>query len=311
MTAEALIAPLFPDSRIIAMEPVAGGLTNTNLRLRLADRLGALLLRIYQRSGDLAHKEMALCRMLEKQVQVPSFLHFAPENPVTGHAFAVLDWVEGTPFEAALPRFDRDALVRIGDRIGRALAAIHGFTYANFGFFDADMKVGAPIDLGRAGLVAYLRQCLVEGRGGARLGPELAADVIAFAEREGHRVEDWQQRACLVHGDFNPSNILVRQGADGAWELAAIIDWEFAFVGAPGFDFGNLLRPPLDRAADFIAALARGYRGAGGAMPEDWQRIARITDLFSFADILHHPETSAAVIEDAKGAIRRLLTACA
>ena len=306
-TVEALIAPVVLQGRITHMEPVAGGLTNTNLRLWLADRRGTLLLRIYQRNGDLAHKEMALCRMVEKQVPVPSFLHFAPENPVTGHAFAVLEWVEGMPFDAALPKLDRDERVQIADRIGRALAAIHGFTYANFGFFDAALKVGAPIDLGRAGLIAYLHECLVEGRGGARLGPELTGDVIAFAAREGHCVEAWQQRACLVHGDFNPSNILVSETAAGTWDVAAIIDWEFAFAGAPGFDFGIFLRPPLGEASEFLVALEAGYRAAGGEMPADWQRIARITDLFSYADVLHHPETSCGVIEDAKSAIRRLI----
>ncbi len=304
---EGLIGPLFPGGRIIAIEPVAGGLTNTNFRLRLAGRPVALLLRFYQRSGDLAHKEMALCRLVEKQVPVPPFLHFAPENPVTGHAFAVMEWIEATPFDAALPMLDDGALTSVGDAIGRTLAAIHGFTYENFGFFDAALHVQAPIDLSRDGLVAYLNQCLVEGLGGERLGAELTAGVLAFAAREGHRVEAWQQRACLVHGDFNASNILIRQGTHSRWEVAAIIDWEFAFAGAPGFDFGNLLRPPLDGAAGFVAALEQGYRAAGGMMPADWQRIARITDLFSLADVLHQPETSGAMIEDAKCVIRRLI----
>ena len=306
-TVEGLIAPLFPGCRITNIEPVAGGLTNTNLRLRIANRSAALLLRFYQRGGDLAHKEMALCRMVEKQVRVPPFLHFAPENPVTGHAFAVMDWIDATPLEVALPSLDNEALARLGDAIGRTLAAIHGFTYANFGFFDADLNVGAPIDLGRNGLVAYLHQCLTEGLGGARLGPRLTADILAFAEREGSRVEAWQKGACLTHGDFNLSNILVRRGADGAWEIAAIIDWEYAFAGAPGFDFGNLLRPPLGEASDFLVALEQGYRAAGGEMPADWRRIAKITDLFSYADILHRPETSSAVIEDAKSIIHRLI----
>jgi aminoglycoside phosphotransferase (APT) family kinase protein len=307
-TVEGLIAPMFPGCRIIEMAAVAGGLTNTNFRLRLADRPVPLLLRFYQRSGDLAHKEMAICHLVEKAVPVPPYLHFAPENPVTGHAFALMDWIEAEPLETLLPALDASALSGLGTAIGRTLAAIHGFTYEFFGFFDANLNVPKPIDLSRTGLIAYLHECLVEGLGGARLGEELTADVLAFAEREGHRVEAWQQRACLVHGDFNASNILIRQNAtSAAWKVAGIIDWEFAFAGAPGFDFGSLLRPPLDGSVEFIAGLEQGYRVAGGDMPTDWRRIARITDLFSFADILHHPETSGTVIEDAKCAIRSLV----
>lgn len=307
-TIEGLIAPLFPCCRIVSIEPVEGGLTNTNWRLRLAGRETAVLLRIYQRSGELAQKEMALCHLVEKNVPVPPFLHFAPENPVTGHAFAVLDWIEAKPLQDMLPQLDATALAEIGASIGTALAAIHRFTYDHFGFLDGALNLGEPIDLGRSGLIAYLRQTVVEGLGGLRLGKPLTNDILRFAEREGKRIEAWQHKACLVHGDFNPSNILVRKNAAGAWDVAAIIDWEYAFVGAPGFDFGILLRPPLDAAADFVAAVEKAYRRAGGEMPDDWRRIARITDLFSYADVLHHPETRAAVVADVAAAIRRLIS---
>ena len=101
----------------------------------------------------------------------------------------------------------------------------------------------------------------------------------------------------------------MRESEGRGWETAAIIDWEYAFSGAPGFDFGNLIRPPLDRAESFLSALEHGYRGAGGVMPADWRRIARITDLFSYADDLHHAATSDAVIADAKREIEALIVA--
>lgn len=306
-TIEGLIEPCFPGCKVIEVDTVVGGLTNTNLRIRLDGRPGSLLLRFYQRSGDLAHKEMLLCRRVESRVRVPTYLHYAPENPVTGHAFAVIEWIEGSTLQDCVPTLSRDDFSGLGAAIGRSLAAVHGFAYTHFGFFDAELKVGAPMDLSGQGLVDYLRFCLVDGRGGARIGEELTEKIMAFAAREGHRVEEWQTQACLVHGDFNPSNILVRKDAAGVWQAAALIDWEYAFSGAPGFDFGNVLRPPLDRSKEFAAALEQGYRAAGGIMPPDWQRIARITDLFSYADVLHHPETRGKVVEDAKKEIETVL----
>lgn len=306
-TVEGLIAPYFPGCRIVEMVEVAGGLTNTNLRLRLAHRSVPLLLRFYQRSGDLAHKEMALCQMVAHRVRVPAYLHYAPENPVTGHAFALMDWIEAKSLQDLFTHLDAEDLPKLGAALGRMLAAIHGFTYERFGFFTADLGVGPAMDLSGRGLVDYLRFCLVEGPGGERLGSGLTRELLAFAAEEGHRVEEWQATSCLVHGDLNPSNILIRPLATGGFEIAALIDWEYAFAGAPGFDFGNLLRPPVDSVKPFIAALEDGYRAAGGVLPPDWRRIARITDLFSLADVLHHPETSGAVIADAKGLVRRLL----
>ena len=43
-------------------------------------------------------------------------------------------------------------------------------------------------------------------------------------------------------------------------------------------------------------------------MPDNWQRIARVTDLFSYADVLHHKDASADVIADARADISRIIS---
>ena len=44
----------------------------------------------------------------------------------------------------------------------------------------------------------------------------------------------------LVHGDYHYGNLLFRRGADGRPEVAAVLDWEIAEVGAPLLDLGCL-----------------------------------------------------------------------
>ena len=44
----------------------------------------------------------------------------------------------------------------------------------------------------------------------------------------------------LVHGDFHYGNLLFRTGPDGKPEVAAVLDWEIAEVGAPLLDLGCL-----------------------------------------------------------------------
>jgi aminoglycoside phosphotransferase (APT) family kinase protein len=303
-----LVLPLFPGQTIASIEPVKGGLTNTNLKVRLSQRAGALLLRIYQRGVAPAQKEMAVYRLVGARVPVPHFIHFCAESPVTGHPYAILDWIEGLELQAMLASLASNELLDVAQGIGGMLATIHGFTFDKFGFLDADLKVQSPIDLDKKGLLAYLNQCLVEGPGGARLGPELTSALLAYAAREGDSLSDWLKQPCLVHGDFNGSNILIRRSAPGhAWEIAAIIDWEYALSASPAFDFGNLLRPPLDANADFSAALARGYQQAGGMLPPRWERIARLADMYSFADILSRPAVNDVIIEDAKAVIKKLV----
>ncbi len=301
-----LILPLFPGHTIAHVEPVKGGLINTNLKVRLSRRPGALLLRVYQRGIAPAEKEMAVHRLVGGRVPVPHFLYFCAENPLTGHPYAILDWIEGFELQAMFTAPAAERRVALGGAIGRMLAAVHRFTFDKFGVLDADLNVREPIDLDKKGLIAYLEQTFLKGPGGARLGAELSSALLHFAAREGDILDEWLQQPCLVHGDFNGSNILL--GASKDCRIAAIIDWEYALSATPALDFGNLLRPPLDANPEFAAALAEGYREVGGSLPAQWERIARLADMYAFADILSRPATNAVVVADAKAVITKLIT---
>ena len=82
--------------------------------------------------------------------------------------------------------------------------------------------------------------------------------------------------------------------------MAAVLDWEFAFSGSPAFDFGNLLCPPLGDVEAFAAATAAGYRQSGRALPPNWRPVARVADLFAWADFLDRPNLGTAQIDDAR-----------
>ena len=304
-----LLAPVFPGAAVIGFERVSGGLVNTNFKVVLGGRAAALLLRMYQRAADHGLKEAALVRHLGPRVPVAELFHAAENNPVTGHAYSILSWVDGRRLDAlALAGEDLRSAAR---SLGTALAKVHAVKFDRFGFLGADLKIVRPIELDRQGLLSYLEHGFAASPGAVRLGPELIASLREFIDREGDRISAWPGPPCLVHGDCNGSNLLFRKGANGAWELAAILDWEFAFSGTPGFDFAHLLRPPLGRHADFAEAVASSYRDAGGALPADWRTVARITDLFAWIDIASRPDAGANVIEDAQKLIRAIIAGSA
>lgn len=302
-----LVLPLFPGDSIRSFAPVGGGLTNTNYKVMLARRPQPLLLRLYQRGVAPAQKEMAIDTLIAPRVPVLHFFHLGKDNPVSGHPYAVLDWIEGPDLQHLLPSLSRERLLEFADKIGKVLAAIHSFTFKIFGFFDAKLNVKGPIDFDRAGMLAYLDQTLVRGHGGERLGRPLADALIAYADKNGDILADWLGQPCLVHGDFNAPNILVLPERDDA--IAAVIDWEYALSASPAIDFGNLLRPPFDGDAAFAEALGRAYAEAGGFLPKNWQRIARLADVYSFADLLSHAHVPDIVIKDARRVIARLVAA--
>lgn len=82
--------------------------------------------------------------------------------------------------------------------------------------------------------------------------PDLAPAIDAVARRMA------DTRACLVHGDFSPKNVLL--APDTTW----IIDWEVAHYGDPSFDVAFLVTHLLCKALHRPASTP-GYRDASDA----------------------------------------------
>ncbi len=295
----ALVRPAVGDARVVSIRPVSGGLVNTNLEVTLSNPPVRVLLRIFRRDPPQARKEAELDRLLVGRVPTAPFLHFAEANPVTGGPYAVLQWIEGERLDHAINTAAPAMLATIGAAVGDALARVHAFRFDQAGFFTDDLRVPVALDFSRTGLLDFMRGCLRERRGGERLGTELTDQCFAFVEREGQRLDAWLGDPRLTHADFNPSNILMRRDGAG-WRVAAILDWEFALSATPALDFANILRPPLGEPTIFADGLARGYCAAGGKLPADWHRIARIADLFAWSDLLDRRGEDAALVDDAR-----------
>lgn len=303
-----LVAAALPGTKISSVAPLAGGLSNTNLLVALDGPPHRVVLRLYQCEIEKARTEAALSRMVEGRVPAARFLHFAETSPIAGGPYAVVEFIDGERFDLLAPGLDNETLGLASEAIGAELARIHAIGFPHRGFLDGDRLLPEAIDLGTAGLRAYLRERLLDGPGSERLGAELTRAVIAVAESADDLLERWPAAPCLTHADYNGSNLLVRrQGED--WQVAAVLDWEFALSGIPAQDFASLMRPPLAARPGYVEGVARGYRSAGGTLPDDWLRIARIADLFSWADILGRPEILPEVIADARAGVRAAIDA--
>ena len=218
-----LVAPLFPGSSVAGYARVAGGLINTNIKVTTSGRAKPVLLRLYQRDPASARKEVAVTARIAGAVPVAPFLYFSEHNSITGRPYAIAEWIDGEPLDRIVASLDRQAITTIGHSLGHALAAIHEFTFDRPGFFAGDLSVPEAIDLCRSGLLAYLQKCIVEGPGAARLGADLTAALLSFAEREGELLDSWLDPPSLVHGDFNGPNILLRRSSLGRQEAESVV----------------------------------------------------------------------------------------
>lgn len=305
-TAQRFLDEALPGAAVAAVAGLPGGLSNASFRVDVEGRAEPVVLRLYGRDPRQAAKEAALSRLVAPRVPAPPFLHLS-EGGTSAPTWALLGWAEGARLDLAAPGQDRGGVEAIGRAVGGVLAAIHGHAMEAHGFLDADLRVAERVDLGRAGLVGYLRRCLVDGPGGERLGAAATGALLSFAEARGHLLGRWLDAPCLVHADFNGSNLLVGRDAAGGWRVTAVLDWEFAFAGSPALDLGNLLRAPLGALPGFAGAVAEGYARAGGALPEGWRRVARIADLHAWADFLSRPDAAPGLVEDARRVVAETL----
>lgn len=304
----ALVAPALPHARVVAATLLSGGLSNTNLRVTLDRAPRHVLLRLAQHGGASAAREAAFPALLRPRgVPIPRVLHATAHCALTGGPAMVCEWVEADRLDHLCEREDADATPHaLAAAVGAALAAVHAIRLPCTGFLGDGLEVAHRIDLDAAALIDFLDERLMHGEGLARLGPELASAVLAWARRHAGRLDEWPVPACLVHGDCNPSNLLLRRHGAG-WGVAALLDWEFALSALPAFDFATLLRPGIADRPGFAAGLAQGYREAGGTLPQGWEGIARIADLFAWGDMLSRPGRDPAVTRDATRVMGRLM----
>jgi aminoglycoside phosphotransferase (APT) family kinase protein len=260
--------------RIESVERAEGGLTHTVHRVRLAT--GELVGVKTFASSAFAVEAFLLAR-LHGVIPVPAVLQADAPH-------LVYRWIEGVTlndFRKQAP----DRLLPLAASIGGVLAVIARQEHVEL----------PRRELDRAALVRRLEQ----GRARERLGGPLADRLLTRFEALEAPTGDH-----LVHGDFGGRNILVSNG-----QLAGILDWEAASLGSLLWDVGSLFRYPDRYDAAFRTDFASAYRNAGGDLPDDWWRKARLLDATRLVGTLDEPRELPTVFADCRELLERIVTA--
>ena len=134
----------------------------------------------------------------------------------------------------------------------------------------------------------------------------LSRELWTFVSAESPILDGSIGAPCLVHGDFDGSNILVRE-TGGRWEVAGVLDWEYAVGATPMVDIGHILRPPLGDLEPFERGLIAGFVDRGGRLPPDWERVCRLLDLLNWVSYLNRPGAGPNVRASAREMIVRTI----
>jgi aminoglycoside phosphotransferase (APT) family kinase protein len=166
---------------------------------------------------------------------------------------------------------DVDGLQRLGRALGAVAAGLAGMPMLRPGpFVDADLGLGRfPDD----DLVAWAATRLPGW-------PEPRRRALSRVCREAQDLLDGVGRACLVHGDLNPKNVLVDPAS---LEVTAVLDWEYAHAGHPWTDLGNLLR--FERHPAYVSAVLDAWVSLRGGEVATVLDGARAADLWALVDL--------------------------
>jgi aminoglycoside phosphotransferase (APT) family kinase protein len=278
--------------------PLSGGYSGETFLVTGAGEQAVL--RLYARHPDRAAIDQALLQRLRGLLPVPQVLEAVTVPAGSDRPpFLLLEALPGDRLDLVLPAADEALRRRLGDAVAGVLTLLATERMPRPGLFvDASLDPAPfPPDAGdqRDFLEASLGRPWFAGLSdGDR-------DGLRAVARRASAVTATPARISLVHADFNPKNLLVDPATGG---VTGVLDWEFAYAGAPLGDLGNLLRFETDPV--FAAAVAGTYVDRAPDVPPDWLEVARALDLYALLDLAGRDHANPVVV-----AARDLLRATA
>ena len=286
---ERIAQTAFPGRRVLESEPLGDGLRNANFKLVLGPARETVVLRVYEHDVSLCRKEIDLMRLVGGAVPMPEVIHAEPGGWEDLPPFMLTRWVEGISFRDLKRSGDADGIAQAAQAAGETLAAIGRFRFPKPGWLAPGPSVASPLLEGADPMPRFVDLCLASDRLQSRMPTDLRDRMHALAWSSAQLYAELDRQACLVHGDFNKRNLLVRRVA-GRWSIAAVLDWEFAVSGSPLADVGSFLR--YERAAQPLGEphFSAGYLRAGGCLPPGWRRLARLVDAVALCESFTHAQ---------------------
>lgn len=278
--------------------PLTAGRSHQNLLLTLPSGI-QMVLRI-GRNKDNLQKQHALSQKLWRKLPVPRFIS-APQCLNDQTYFAFLEFKRGTRLAnlVQLPNADH---AQLGFELGEYLALIHSQTFATAGKFNAQLKPVENYDMNPQGITMFFTEFLGKA---AKNGFLTQTQSREFTTQFAHKIlilNEWQHDHCLLHYDLNEDNILQHEG-----HISAILDWEFVMRGHPAFDFGKFTRMPYINCPIFLENLCDSYYLTHKSLPINWDDIAAVVDLISWAEFLSRPELPEDIKKSAIGKLTAIL----
>ena len=276
---EKMVRLVYPDTKLISHELIAGGCANLNIKILLEDEKHPLILRIYLRDKDAAYREQKLAALLKKAISIPLTYYI---GELEGYHFAITEFMPGIPLRDLLLGDAPHDLSAIMHEVGTILSKITAHEFSGAGFFDKELNV-IPLSPSDDYLI-FAKDYLKHETVLSVLTPEMISKISQALGQYGHLFPDEGEKH-LVHADFDPANILVNK-VDSVWKVSCVLDWEFSFSGSVLSDVANMLRYAHKMPHEFQDAFLSGLASGGATLPKNWRITIQLLNLESLLDCL-------------------------
>ena len=165
--------------------------------------------------------------------------------------------------------------------VGEILAKIQHYRFPIAGFFDPHLNIAEMTT--EDGLIEFVQNSLKNSTVSTYLSTKCLEKISYYLKKFKTHLPD-ESEPHLVHGDFDPANILVDKKY-GQWQITGILDWEFSFSGSPLWDIANMLRYAHHMPAQFETSFLNGVQEAF-TLPEHWRISVLLLNLSSLLDCL-------------------------
>lgn len=275
---EKMVRLAYPDKKLTSSELIAGGCANLNIKIQLENENQPLILRIYLRDKDAAYREQKLAALIKETVPVP-LTHYIGE--LEGYHFAITEFMSGISLRDFLLNNTPDAISAIMSEVGMIFSKITAHEFSRAGFLSKELEV-VPYE--SSDVIKFAQSCLNDRTVVSALGPSVISEIQKAIEQYAYLFPTDDEKY-LVHGDFDPANILVDQ-INGSWVVTGILDWEFAFSGSYLWDVANMLRYAHKMPPEFQSSFTEAMEKNGIKLPAYWRTTRHLLNLSSLLDLL-------------------------
>lgn len=274
-------------------EPLDGGYSGETFVVGTPGQ--RVVVRLYVRAPERALVDAALLHLVREIIPVPRVLEVRSAAD-GGPAFLVTEFLPGRRLDLVLCEDGVSGVAarqRAGAELGVLLARLATIPFRRAGEFVDESLAPQPWPPMAQGLDAWVTAHR-DRPGFADWSDADVERLRAVARAAQDDLDRHATRACLVHSDLNPKNVLVDPSTG---HITGVVDWEFAHAGMTYADLGNLVRFHTDPT--FGGAVLRAFtqHAPGVATDARCLELARGADLFALVELGARGGTNASARE--------------